>query len=481
VRVASRLFVASSLMIVVVAAVGALSLRAVGRLVSVNANIATRALPAVRHTADVHDAVLGLTRLEARFLVLGDMRYVGVWNEQAARVKEDLDGLQAFTTSRAQRAALKQAMDAFDEYRQVVGDEQTLMARGDRAGAQRIAEARSRVVADRLDAVLDALTEATQADVASARAEAAHLEARTWAGVLLSLAAAFGLALVGTALIAHRLTRSLRALSTATAAVASGSFSDPVPVQGRDEVADLARSFNAMAAQLRELDELKESFLATVSHELRSPLTSVREAAHLLSDGVPGELNPKQARLVAIIAESSERLLRLVNQLLELSRLRAGMLPLERHPVDLDAVVGRALDELRPQADEARVTLERERRGESLVLDGDEDRLVQVVVNLVANAIRFTPAGGRVTTRVAAAGDEIELIVEDSGVGIPAAVLPRIFEWYRQAHRGSGGSGLGLAIVRGIVEAHGGRVTVESHEGKGSRFTVLLPRRRGEA
>ncbi len=477
-RLASRLFVASSLMIVVVAAVGALSLRSIGRLVSVNADIATRALPAVRRTAGVHDAVLGLARLEARFLVLGDARYVALWNERAERVREDLESLRALITTRAERAALGQAVAAFDEYRQVVRDEQTLVARGDRTGAQRLAASRSRGVADRLDGVLDALMEATQAAVASARAEAGRLESRTWAGVLMSLAAAFGLALTGTALIAHRLTRSLRALSVATAAVASGSFSRPLPVEGRDEVADLARSFNAMAAQLRELDELKESFLATVSHELRSPLTSMREAAHLLGDGVPGELNAKQARLVAIIADSSDRLLRLVNRLLELSRLRAGMLPLERHAVDLDAVVERALDELRPQAEDGRVTLERERRGGRLVLDADEDRLVQVVVNLVANAIRFTPAGGRVTTRVAAAGDEVELVVEDTGVGIPASVLPQVFDWYRQAHHGVGGSGMGLAIVRGIVEAHGGRVTVESQEGKGSRFTVLLPRRR---
>jgi signal transduction histidine kinase len=245
-------------------------------------------------------------------------------------------------------------------------------------------------------------------------------------------------------------------------------------------VADLARSFNAMALRLRQLDELKESFLATVSHELRSPLTSMREAAHLLRDNVPGELNPKQARLVAIIGQSADRLLRLVNQILDLSRLRAGMLPIERLPVDLDRVVGRALDELRPQAEDSGIVIERDRVGAAgaFTVMGDEDRLVQVVVNLVANALRFTPRTGRITTRLLDAGEEVELQVEDTGVGIPAATLPHIFDWYRQADQSKGGTGLGLGIVRGIVEAHGGRVTVESSEGKGSRFTVLLPRRK---
>lgn len=477
-RLASKLFVASSLVILVLVGVAVLSLRAIGRLVSANAEIATRVVPAVRRATGVHEALLSLERLEARFLVLGDARYVALWNERAGRVRTELELLQEFVTTRRERTALAETLAAFDAYRTVVTDEQARVLRGDRAGAPRPAAARGRSLVDRVEAAIDGLMDATQEAVTAARAEAARLETRTWAGVLVALAGAVGLALVGTALISLRLTRSLRALSGATHAVAGGTFAQPLRVDGRDEVAELAGAFNAMAAQLRQLDELKESFLATVSHELRSPLTSMREASHLLGDAVPGPLNEKQARLVAIIADSTDRLLRLVNQLLELSRLRAGMLPLERQPVDLDVVVRRALDEMRAQAEEKRITLERERRGDGLVAMADEDRLVQVVVNLVANAVCFTPAGGRVTVRLAPAGDdELELQVEDTGVGIPAVALPHIWEWYRQAHRRGGGTGLGLAIVRGVVQAHGGRVTVESHEGKGSRFSVLLPRR----
>jgi signal transduction histidine kinase len=177
-----------------------------------------------------------------------------------------------------------------------------------------------------------------------------------------------------------------------------------------------------------------------------------------------------------LISRSTDRLLRLVNQILELSRLSAGVLPLARHPVDMAQVVSRAVEELRPQAEEAGLTLERERVGERFECVGDEDRLLQVVVNLVANAVRFTPRGGRVAVRLIDAADELEIQVEDTGVGIPAAALPHIFDSWRQAHRDRGGTGLGLAVVRGIVQAHQGRVTVESYEGKGSRFSVLLPR-----
>ena len=140
-----------------------------------------------------------------------------------------------------------------------------------------------------------------------------------------------------------------------------------------------------MADRLRRHDELKEEFFATLSHELRSPITSVREAAHLLADEIPGPLTTKQARLVDIVRRSTDRLLRLVNQILDASRLRAGVLPLERVPLDLDWLVDRAMEELRPQADEARVTLVRERVGTRFTVLGDEDRLVQVVVNLLAS------------------------------------------------------------------------------------------------
>jgi signal transduction histidine kinase len=133
---------------------------------------------------------------------------------------------------------------------------------------------------------------------------------------------------------------------------------------------------------------------------------------------------------------------------------------------------------MRPQAEEAGLTVTLERRGGDFVVEGDEDRLVQVLVNLMANAIRFTMRRGGVTVRLHDAGREVEVQVEDTGVGIPALALPHIFDTWQQAHPQRGGTGLGLAIVRGIVQAHRGRVTVESQEGKGTRFSVLLPRRR---
>jgi two-component system, NtrC family, sensor histidine kinase GlrK len=474
-RLASKIFLGFSLVIVVLAAVGFLSLRAVGRLVSLNREVASETLPALRLTAGVRDTMLALARLEARFTILRDPRYASVWRERAATAAADLARLRDLLRTDEEARHLGEAAAAFERYREAVLEEQDHLGEAG-TSAPTIGEPAGQALAEQVETSLEALQSATYARVTLSQAEVARLENRTWTGVLVSLAAALGLALLTTAIIALRITRSLRRLSAATTAVAAGSFREPIAARGNDEVGVLARAFNAMAARLRQLDEMKEEFFATLSHELRSPLTSVREASHLLADNVAGPLTPRQTRLVEIIQRSSDRLLRLVNQILDIQRLRAGLLPLQRGPVDLDRLVARAVDELRPQAEEARVRVDRERVGARFTVTGDEDRLVQVVVNLLANAIRFTPSGGRVVVRLVDAGAECEVQVEDTGLGIPAAELPHIFESYRQAHLGKGGTGLGLSIVRGLVQAHEGRVTVESQEGKGSRFTVLLPR-----
>jgi signal transduction histidine kinase len=323
---------------------------------------------------------------------------------------------------------------------------------------------------------LDGLMAATRVRILAAQVEASRLETRTWTAVPIALGAAVGLALFATAIITRRMTRSLDVLSTATAEVAANEFREPIVVDSRDEIGALAHAFNSMADQLVQMEKAKREFFAIVSHELRSPLTSIRGAVDLLHGRAPGPLTDQQQRLTDNIAQSSERLLRLANQILEMSRLRAGLAELDRKPLDLVGLVDRVVEELHPQAEDAGVALQREHDGSHFAYLGDEERLYQLVVNLGANAIRFIQRGGCVVVRVIDASPEFELQVEDTGVGIPADALPNIFDPYRQAHRDRGGTGLGLAIVQGVAKAHGGRVTVESREGKGSRFTVLLPR-----
>jgi signal transduction histidine kinase len=495
-RLAVKIFLTSAVVVAVLAAVGYLSLRAVGRLVTVNREIADQAIPAVRLASSLRDVMRSLSRHEAHYVIhqdrslpaprsssvwRPDTRYATRWYEGAALFEAKLAELASAMTSDRQREALATVAAAFGAYREVVADEHELMGRGrrdQRDQAWQLVEGEGAVRAERVDTALEHLLGETDATTRAALREAARLERRTWRGVLVGLGAAACLALAGSGIVAFRMTRSLRRLSVATRAVADGSFSAPIAVRARDEVGDLARSFNTMAHQLRQVDEMKEDFFATISHDLKSPLGSISEAAYLLREGVTGSLSERQARLVGIIGASADRILGLVNRLLDLSRLRSGVLPLQSLPVNLVQLVERVLEELRPQAETAGVGLVSERIGGDFVVEGDEERLGEVVVNLAINALRFTPKSGEVRVRLRDEGAKVLLEVEDTGVGIPAAALPGIFERYRQVRRDRGGSGLGLAIVRGVVDAHGGRVTVQSLEGKGTCFTVSLPRTR---
>jgi signal transduction histidine kinase len=462
-RLPYKVFMTSALVIVALVGVATWSLLAISRLVDVNRGVATQSLPALRMGASLREQLGGLTRTEVDARPAAAEPAQRAWNDRAARMAKELNLLRSFLSSEEERSQHQEAIVAFAIYRR-------LAAMGPGVDAER------RFAADRTGVYLDRMLGASYGALEEAQIEARQLEGHTWNTVFWAILASLAAALTTTALLAVHLRRSLRRLSVATAQLADGAFTHPLPVTSRDEIGELARSFNRMAERLHEVDHLKEEFFSHISHELRTPLTSVKEATHLLLDRVQGPLTAKQARLVDIIAASSDRLLRLVNQVLELSRLRARLLPLERRPVDMEKVVVRALEELRPQVEDKGLSVGRTVSGSDFALQGDEDQLLRVVVNLVGNAIKFTPAGGSVTVRLTDLGPEVEIAVEDDGIGIPTAELPRIFDRYQQAHRGHGGSGLGLAIVKGIVEAHGGHIQVESEAGHGSRFVARMPR-----
>ncbi|OLD97050.1 MAG: hypothetical protein AUG80_12510 [Candidatus Rokubacteria bacterium 13_1_20CM_4_68_9] len=250
-KLASKIFLGSALVMVVLVGVGILSLRAVGHLAAVNRDITMRALPTLGRAGAAHDAVLALVRLETRFLVLGDARYAALWDERAARVREDLAALRRLVRTAREQAVLDVAAGSFARYEAAVEEERRLLKRRQRAEAIRLGETEARSRADQAGQSLEDLVAATHRGAEEARAEAALLEQRTWTGVLVALGCALGLGLGATAVLANRLTRRLRVLSEATAAVAAGSFREPIPERGADEIAALAHSFNAIDAARR--------------------------------------------------------------------------------------------------------------------------------------------------------------------------------------------------------------------------------------
>lgn len=284
-------------------------------------------------------------------------------------------------------------------------------------------------------------------------------------------AAAFG------ALAAYRLTRPLEAVRAATRAMAAGRYSATVAPPRDRELAELASDITSLGRALDETETRRVRLLGEVAHEMRTPLTVIDGYVEGMIDGVL----PSGPEGLGRVSDEVRRLRRLVDDLSALSRADEGRLHLVLAPVDLGDVVARAAERMRSQAQDAGITLSIQAGQGQVPVVADADRVAQVVTNLVGNAVRATPVGGRIEVVCRAAGTEAVVTVTDTGVGLDAADLGRVFERFYRAPRhlpgrADGGSGIGLTIARGIARAHGGELTAASPgPGRGATFTVRLP------
>jgi signal transduction histidine kinase len=290
--------------------------------------------------------------------------------------------------------------------------------------------------------------------------------------------AAVGLALAAGTLLSRQVTKPVEAIISSAKAVSSGDLDQHVPEAGGvTELDSLGQTFNHMVASLKQSDQAQNAFVADVAHELRTPLTVIKGTVETLEDGAVDDLEGRGPLLTSMQRET-DRLIRLVNNLLVLTRADAGMLNLDIKPLDLTNLARQRCNQLAPLASPRKVVFTINSPQPALV-NGDEDRLAQVLDNLLNNALRYSPDRGIVTMNIDVAGDVCEVRVHDNGSGIPSEHLPRIFErFYRveaSRSRQGGEAGLGLSIVRALVQSHGGRVFTESQPGEGTTVGFSLP------
>lgn len=276
--------------------------------------------------------------------------------------------------------------------------------------------------------------------------------------------------------MSRRMTAPLDDLAAGAAQIGAGDLTCRVAPRGTDEMIELAEAFNRMAADLQEAERLRQHMLADVAHELRTPLTVLQGNLRAILDDV----YPLDKAEIASLYDQTRHLHRLVNDLHELAQAEAGQLPLTFQPVDVVALAHDAVEMLQPMAEAQNVALRCLPASESPIVAGDRARLMQVMQNLLTNALRHTGENGAITVAVTTSGDRVEIAVADDGDGIAAPHLPYVFDRFYRAdtarNRDAGGAGLGLAIVQALVEAHGGTVRVTSAgAGQGSTFTVALP------
>jgi signal transduction histidine kinase len=284
-------------------------------------------------------------------------------------------------------------------------------------------------------------------------------------------------ALLVSLFLSRRIVAPVRTLTDASQRIADGHYAERVHVGGMDEIAQLAARFNQMATQLEEVESMRRQLIGDVTHELRTPLTSIKGYMEGLVDGVL----PATPETFSQIHHEADRLSRLVDDLQELSRVEAKAYRLDIRSFAVSNLVQTTIKRLSPQAAAKRITLRSNLPANLPPLQADEDRITQVLVNLVANAIQYTPEGGEITISAARHADEIHVSVADTGIGIPPEFLPNLFtRFYRvdksRSRNAGGGSGIGLTIAKHLIEAHGGRIWAESKgDGQGSTFTFSLP------
>jgi signal transduction histidine kinase len=303
----------------------------------------------------------------------------------------------------------------------------------------------------------------------------AQLSDQAWR-LMARLAIALAVGLIVTAVFAWylsgRITRPVRRLAKAADEVAEGRYDTHVPeVPGKDEIADLADSFRQMTERLAEAEELERNFLMTVSHELRTPLTAIRGHVEALREGLADDPEARIASLDVISAEA-RRLERLVGDVLDLAKLDTRRFTVLREEVDMARLLDRAHAVFAEEAKRRGIDYEQRAESEPVIVS-DGDRVLQIITNLLANAFRWTPDGGRVDLRLHSANGRIHVAVEDTGPGIGPEEQERIFRPF-WTHDGKG-TGLGLAIAKELALALGGRIELDSQIGRGSRFELVLP------
>jgi two-component system sensor histidine kinase BaeS len=297
-------------------------------------------------------------------------------------------------------------------------------------------------------------------------------EALGWAGL-----ASLLVALVVSLLISQSIASPIRALTNASLRVSEGHYNERVPASNGDEFGMLAGSFNSMAEKLEQVEAMRRRLIGDVAHELRTPLTAIKGSMEGLVDGVLPASKPTYEQ----IAAEADRLSRLVDDLQELSRVESAAFALELRPVSLSELAETARKRLEQAYSAKGISLIFNLPGNLPLVRADTDRLLQVLTNLLNNALQYTPTSGKVILSAEKHAHEVFVHVADTGAGIPPEHLPHIFDrFYRvdksRSRQAGGGSGIGLTISKHLVESHGGRIWVESSgEGQGSTFTFTLP------
>ncbi len=474
-----RLVLTSLVIIAVMAGVNLYALYQLRQLTAMSTEMAAYHYPAVESAKRLQGSLYAQLNSEKKYMATRDSTFMTNFNEEVEEFQRSLQHLRSQETSPHGLSLLQETGRLLQE-RLVLFHDEFQQVNDPALSAVSGYDARRDALMDRISSTIQGYVDLHEArisvGVSESRASAAQAEAVTEQLVLVALV--FGLGLAGIA--SYTILRPLRQLQGHIKQIGQGNFGVPLQITAPTELKDLVDTVNWMGTKLQELDDMKAEFLAHVSHELRTPMASIQEGTHLLLDEIPGPLLEEQRTTLRIMADSSRRLIHLISTILDLSKMEAGMMEYRIVPTDLKRVADISINKVRLLADSKHVQLLNENTGERIWVKADAPRIEQVLDNLLSNALKFSPQGSVVKVHMnpdSKAG-VLEVAVSDAGPGIAAEDLPHIFERFYQgkmkAKQSTAGSGLGLALAKRVVEAHGGRIWIESEMGKGTTVRFIL-------
>ena len=423
------------------------------------------------------DSFLSQVRYERKFIIAKDQALY----REFLKFKGDFEGYldEALGVADPKLASLlNQVKQDYDHYHELF-DKETVQIKAHREYPQGWYAREKNQITDRILESLEQLQAARQQGTYNKVRELADAGARAREAAVTITITSLLFILILSLLIARSITRPISVLKNKTREIAKGRFEGDLHLSSPPEIGELAASFNLMCRRLSELDKLKSDFFASMSHELRTPLTSIKEGTGLLLEGVGGATTEKQRKLLTILAEESNRLISLVNSLLDLSKMEAGMMNYSFEKATLAPLIKKAVGEITPLVEAKGIQLETEVAEGLPTVKVDRERMLQALRNLISNAVKFTPNAGRVKVAARAVTGKVEVSVRDTGPGIAAESLKAIFDKFHQGNStgafSANGTGLGLAIAKHIIVSHGGEIWAENNPDQGSTFIFVLP------
>jgi len=471
-----RLIFGHLLVLIFAISASAFAIFILGQLENVTLSIRELDDRVLEYEKKLSDTLLSEIQYERKFLIGRDEvlynRFL-LFNDD---FRQYLEQLLSLPISEQTAILLRRVMQSHQQYEETFNGEVKLLKSGARYAPETYRKRKDAATNSVLEDLKEIrlLSEQNVNDKIRALAQVgANARQLTGAVTLVALILGISIALWTT----RSITRPIWALKRRTAEIAQGHLGTELNLASPPEIAELAAAFNSMTQQLKNLEKMKADFFSALSHELRTPLTSIKEGTLLLLEGAGGPVSEKQQKLLNILSEESQRLITLVNSLLDLSKIEAGMMVYRFEEASLAALIAKAQTEMLPLIESKRVKLETNVGDDLTPIKIDQGRILQVLRNLLGNAIKFTPEGGLVRIAARVADGKVRVAIQDTGPGISAENLVRIFEKYQQASPENqfNGTGLGLAIAKHIVTAHGGTIWAESQPGSGSTFIFVLP------